>query len=194
MKKVFLTSVASIAASVLFAATMTTVTTDLVNSTVYVQTSIKQVENGDTTVVYTETQEPRTDGEGKCTFEIGKGTVTSGDYATIDTTKADYIYVIGINENGSNVYTDCKTIQESDIKSNDLSEIDALKTKISKLEAEKLEQDKKIAEMFLMIEKINKVNIERDIKIKRSFDNTNGFIDYLITDLTMTLTYIKLQY
>ena len=75
MKKVIAVFVASIVASSLFAATVTTLSTDLVNSTVYVQTSIKQVVNSDTTTVYVETQEPRTDSKGECTFEIGKGTV-----------------------------------------------------------------------------------------------------------------------
>ena len=136
MKKVIAVFVASIVASSLFAATVTTLSTDLVNSTVYVQTSIKQVENGDTTTVYVETQEPRTNGKGECTFEIGKGTVVEGEYASIDTTKGDFIYEIAINENGSSDYTSVKTIAESDIKSNDLSEIESLKAKITKLEAE----------------------------------------------------------
>ena len=154
MKKVIAVIVASIVASTLFAATVTTLTTDLVNSTVYVQTSIKQVADGDTTTVYVETQEPNTDKEGKCTFEIGKGTVVEGDYASIDTTKGEFIYVIGVNENGSDVYTSVKTIAESDIKSNDLSEIESLKAKIAKLEAEKLEQDKKIGENDKNIKKL----------------------------------------
>jgi len=153
MKKVILTSVASIVASSLFAATVTTLTTDLVNSTVYVQTSIKQVTGGDTTTVYVETQEPNTDKEGKCTFEIGKGIVVEGDYASIDTTKGEFIYVIGINENGSDVYTSVKTIAESDIKSNDLSKVDALEARIAKLEA--------------MIIKMEAENSDRDILINR---------------------------
>lgn len=136
MKKVIAVFVASIVASSLFAATVTTLSTDLVNSTVYVQTSIKQVVNSDTTTVYVETQEPRTDGKGECTFEIGKGTVVDGEYASIDTTKGEFIYEIATNDNGSSVYTSVKTIAESDIKSNDLSEIEALKAKIAKLEAE----------------------------------------------------------
>jgi hypothetical protein len=153
MKKVIAVIVASIVASSLFAATVTTLTTDLVNSTVYVQTSIKQVTGGDTTTVYVETQEPNTDKEGKCTFEIGKGTVVEGDYASVDTTKGEFIYVIGINENGSDVYTSVKTIAESDIKSNDLSKVDALEARIAKLEA--------------MIIKMEAENSDRDILINR---------------------------
>lgn len=169
MKKVIAVFVASIVASSLFAATVTTLSTDLVNSTVYVQTSIKQVVNSDTTTVYVETQEPQTDDKGECTFEIGKGTVVEGEYATIDTTKGEFIYEIATNDNGSSVYTSVKTIAESDIKSNDLSEIEALKAKITKLEAEKLEQDEKISILETEnIEQNNKIS-EMDINIKRLF-------------------------
>ena len=153
MKKVIAVFVASIVASSLFAATVTTLSTDLVNSTVYVQTSIKQVVNSDTTTVYVETQEPRTDGKGECTFEIGKGTVVEGEYASIDTTKGEFIYEIATNDNGSAAYTSVKTIAESDIKSNDLSKVDALEARITKLEA--------------MITKIEAENSERDNMINK---------------------------
>lgn len=153
MKKVIAVFVASIVASSLFAATVTTLTTDLVNSTVYVQTSIKQVVNSDTTTVYVETQEPRTDSKGECTFEIGKGTVVEGEYASIDTTKGVFIYEIATNDNGSSVYTSVKTIKESDIKSNDLSKVDALEERIAKLEA--------------MLTKIEAENSDRDILINK---------------------------
>lgn len=168
MKKVILVFAASIVATSLFASTMTTLTTDLVNSTVYVQTSIKQVGNGDTTTVYVETQEPRTDDKGQCTFEIGKGTVTDGDYASIDTSKGEYIYVIAMNDNGSSVYSDVKTIEEGDIKSNDLSKVDALEARIAKLEA--------------MIIKMETENSDRDILINKLKEK----VIYIYSDFLMT--------
>lgn len=160
MKKVIAVFVASIVASSLFAATVTTLTTDLVNSTVYVQTSIKQVVNSDTTTVYVETQEPRTDGKGECTFEIGKGTVVEGEYASIDTTKGEFIYEIATNDNGSSVYTSVKTIAESDIKSNDLSKVDALEARIAKLETMLIKMETENSERDILVGKIRIILID----------------------------------